>query len=55
MNEELKALDNNETWQIAHLPPKKSVIGCKWIFKTKLKSDGTKEGYKTRVIVQGYS
>ena len=55
MNEELKALDNNETWQIAHLLPEKFVIGCKWVFKTKLKSDGTKERYKTRLIVHEYS
>jgi hypothetical protein len=30
-------------------------IGCKWIFKKKLRSDGTIERYKARLVAKGYT
>lgn len=53
MNQELRALEENGTWAITTLPPGKTVIGCKWLYKTKFISDGTIEIYKARVVVQG--
>lgn len=32
-----------------------NVLGCKWICKVKLKSDGSFERYKARLVAQGYS
>jgi hypothetical protein len=29
-------------------------VGCKWVFKKKLKSDGTIDKYKTRLVAKGY-
>ncbi|GKC89432.1 zinc finger, CCHC-type containing protein, partial [Tanacetum coccineum] len=29
-------------------------LGCKWIFKRKLKVDGTVEKFKTRLVIQGF-
>jgi len=43
MNEELRALENNGTWQVTSLPHGKVAIGYKRIYKTKLKSNGTIE------------
>ena len=40
MKEELDALSKNHTWDLVTLPPGKSVIGCKWIYKIKTRSDG---------------
>ena len=37
------------------MPRSKSVIGCKWVYKIKTKSDGTIEWYKTRLVVKGYA
>ena len=31
MKEELDALSKNHTWDLVTLPPRKSVVGCKWI------------------------
>jgi len=31
------------------------VIGCKWVFKTKLDEDGQVERYKARLVAQGFS
>ena len=37
------------------LPPGKVSIGCKWIFKIKLKANGTVERYKAKLVAKGYS
>lgn len=48
MNAELKALELNGTWIVTSLPPGMKAIGCHWIFKTKLKADGTVDKKKKR-------
>jgi len=35
MKEELNVLEQNHTWTIISLPPRKTAIGCKWIYKIK--------------------
>lgn len=55
MDEEMKALHDNQTWEVTHKPPNTNIIGCKWIFKTKLKEDGSVERFKARLVAQGYS
>jgi hypothetical protein len=30
-------------------------VGCKWVFKKKLKSDGTIEKYKARLVAKGWT
>ncbi|GJX90719.1 cysteine-rich receptor-like protein kinase 8 [Tanacetum coccineum] len=52
MDSELRALEENDTWELTELPPKKKAIGSYWIFKTKLKADGTKEIKNARLVVQ---
>lgn len=53
MNEELEALETNETWEITDLPKGKHVIGCKWLYRIKYRPDGTVERYKARLVVLG--
>ncbi|XP_075096344.1 uncharacterized protein LOC107777081 [Nicotiana tabacum] len=55
MNEEIKALENNNTWEIVTLPEGKKPIGCKWIFKIKYKATGEIERFKARLVAKGYS
>jgi hypothetical protein len=31
------------------------ISGCKWVFKKKLRPDGTIEKYKTRLVAKGYT
>ncbi|GJW41330.1 cysteine-rich receptor-like protein kinase 8 [Tanacetum coccineum] len=51
MNDELRALEINRTWEMTTLPPNKKAIGCHWIFKTKLKVDGSEDRRKARLVV----
>jgi hypothetical protein len=41
------------TWLICLL--KKSVVGCKWVFKIKTRSDGSIEQYKARLVAKGFT
>ncbi|XP_075104819.1 uncharacterized protein LOC142178904 [Nicotiana tabacum] len=40
MKEEIKALEENNTWEIVDLPAGKQAIGSKWVYKIKYKSNG---------------
>lgn len=45
----------NNTWKIVELPPSHIPVGCKWVFKIKLKADGKIERYKARLVAKGYN
>ena len=39
VEEEMDALLKNNAWEIINLPQGKKVVGCKWIFTMKFKSN----------------
>ena len=41
--EEMQALEKNKTWEVMELPRGKKAVGCKWVFTTKYKLDGSLE------------
>ena len=53
--EEIRVLEKNKTWEIENLPRRKITVGCKWVFTTKYKSDGTLERYKMRLVAKGFT
>ncbi|KAL0462985.1 UNVERIFIED_CONTAM: Retrovirus-related Pol polyprotein from transposon RE1 [Sesamum latifolium] len=55
MNQELQALEKNETWSLTSLPPGKRPIGSRWVFKLKLNPDGSIQRYKARLVAKGYN
>lgn len=42
------------SWNMVPLHPNTSIIESKWVFSVKLKSDGSIDRYKTRLVAQGY-
>ena len=55
MKEELDALSKNHTWDLVTLPPGKSMVGCKWIYKIKTRSDGSIECYKACLVANCFT
>lgn len=54
MNQELTTLEENKTWELTQLLPRKRAIGAILLYKTKFNSDGTAEREKARLVVLGY-
>ncbi|RVW24010.1 Retrovirus-related Pol polyprotein from transposon RE2 [Vitis vinifera] len=55
VNEEVRALEKNGTWEITDLPRGKKPVGCKWIFTVKYKADGNVDRYKARLVAKGFT
>ena len=51
---EIDSIVHNNTWKLVDLPSGHKPIGHKWIFKKKLRPDGTIEKYKARLVAKGY-
>ncbi|GKE87264.1 zinc finger, CCHC-type containing protein, partial [Tanacetum coccineum] len=54
INDEMDSIMGNNTWVLANLRSGYKPFGCKWIFKRKLKVDGTIEKFKARLVIQGF-
>ncbi|KAL6318435.1 hypothetical protein AAG906_041201 [Vitis piasezkii] len=55
IEEEMKALQKNDTWALVPLPEGKKTVGCRWVFSVKHKADGSVERYKARLVAKGYT
>ncbi|KAL0342660.1 UNVERIFIED_CONTAM: Retrovirus-related Pol polyprotein from transposon RE2 [Sesamum calycinum] len=55
MKQDLDALEKNETWEVVDIPPDKKAIGSKWVYKLKLKADGSIDRYKARLVAKRYN
>ena len=41
MDEEMKALLQNDTWEVVDLTRDKKTVSCRWVYTLKCKSDGS--------------
>ena len=48
------SLAKNETWVMEELPDKANVVSCRWVFKSKLRPDGSIERRKARLVARGF-
>jgi len=54
MEDEIKSIEKNQTYEMVNLPRDKVPIEVKWVFKTKLKPDGLVAKYKARLVAKGF-
>ncbi|GLT90367.1 hypothetical protein SLE2022_083040 [Rubroshorea leprosula] len=54
MDEEIKAIQKNGTWELVTLPEGQKAIGVKWVYKVKKNAQGKVEKYKARLVAKGY-
>ena len=52
---EIDSILSNGTWELTERPYGCKPVGCKWVFKKKLRPDGTIEKYKARLVAKGYT
>ena len=55
MEEEIKALVENQTWDLVPKPRDVKPVSCKWVYKIKTRPDGSIERYKARLVARGFS
>ena len=51
---EIDSIMQNHTWELVELPKGCKPLGSKWIFKRKMKADGSIDKYKARLVIKGY-
>ena len=55
MKTEYVALLTNSTWTLVPKPVNKCIIGCKWIYKLKLKANGSVDRFKAQLVAKGFN
>ena len=54
MCEEFNVLQAQGTWSLVPQLSSMSVVGCKWVFRTKYNLDGYVARHKARLVAKGY-
>ena len=54
MDSEFNALQDQQTWALVPFEPGMNVVGCKWVYRTKLNDDGSLNKHKARVVAKGF-
>ena len=55
MHDELEALSANHNWDLVPQQPSMNIVGSKWIYKVKLRSDGSLKCLKARLVANGFN
>ena len=54
MEEEMRAIRDNETWELATLPAGRKAIGLKWVYRVKRDPTGNVDKHTARLVAKGY-
>ena len=55
MDDEMKSLCENNTWELVDKPDDRMVIDNRWVYRVKTNLDGTVDKFKARLVAKGYS
>lgn len=50
---EIRAWEDQHTWDIKELPSGKKALGSRWVFTKKYRTDGTITRHKERLVIIG--
>ena len=50
----MESLISNRTWKLVNLPLGCKTISCKWVFRKKLKPDGSIDKFKARLVAKAF-
>ena len=54
MDLEFSTLQNQQTWVLVPYSPDMNVVGCKWVYRTKLNANGSINKHKARLVAKGF-
>ena len=55
MDEEMNSLQKNTTWELVSLPSGRKLVQCKWLFWTKVDTDGKTYKHKASMVAKVFS
>ena len=55
IEEEMKYLTDNGTWELTDLPEDRQAVKCRWVYLTKHDTHGNITCYCTRLVAKGFS
>ena len=53
-DDDIHAIEKNNTWELVNFPTNKRPIGVKWVYKTKYNPKGEIDRFKARLVAKGY-
>ena len=54
MQDEMKSLHDNHTYELVDLPKGKRILKNKWVYRIKYEENNTQPRYKARLVVKGF-
>ena len=55
MEAEIGSIEWNATWELVPRPPRQKIIGVRWVYKTKYRSDGSLDKHKAPLVARGFT
>lgn len=54
LSDEFDAQTRNQSWDLVLRTLAPNLVGCKWVFKLKLLSNGSLDRFKARLVARGF-
>ena len=55
MEADMSALSENATWFLVTRPPRKTIVGCRWVYTMKYLPNDSIKRLKARLVAKGYT
>ena len=55
MEEEIRMIEKNNTWELVAIPREREVVSLKWIYEIKLNQEGDIQKHKARLVARSFT